>query len=232
MAEYLSEQEQVDRIKTFIRTQGSNVLTGVMLAVAAYFGFQWWQNQQVANQVQAANQFNQVETLYSGLAVASDEGSKTKFYSAVKKLSDEYPSSTYTLNALFLQAQQQAQDSKFVDAEKTLIQATTMDHDDAGMKAISQLRLAQIQLSQEKSQAAIDTLAKVTLDAFSPTKQELLGDAYVQLKQLDKAKEAYNAAWTALSSRQEPRPILRLKMEEIGLKPKLIEAPSVLKDPA
>lgn len=232
MAEYLSEQEQVDRIKGLVKTHGSSVLTGIMLALTAYFGFQWWQNQQVVSQVEASNAFQQIEQNYSGLSASSDQGEKTTFYANVKKLVDANPKSVYALNALLLQAQQQVTDKKLPEAEKSLIQAAAMDIDDAGLQSVARLRLSQVQLSQNKSKAALDTLAKVTVPAFIPSKEELMGDAYVQLKDTEKAKASYQAAWKALTERQEPRPILRLKMEELGLKPDAIEAPSVLKEAA
>lgn len=232
MSEYLSEQEQVERIKKFLKTHGSNILTGILIALTAYFGFQYMQKRDAVSQIEASAQFQELEQAQTKLTTTSKEGDKTAFYAQVKKLVDAHPKSIYAMQALLLQAQQYATDNKLAEAENTYVQAAALPIKDAGMVAIANLRLAQTQLAQNKAKEALTTLAKVTLPFFSASKDELTGDAYVALKDNDNAKTAYEQAWKVLQERNEPRPILRLKMEELGMKPATIKPVQVLKDAA
>ena len=42
----LSDEELVDRFKGFLKTYGGAILTGVLIALIAFFGWQYWQKKQ------------------------------------------------------------------------------------------------------------------------------------------------------------------------------------------
>ena len=41
MAEYYSDAEQAERLKALAKTYGGSVVTGILLALSAYFGWVW-----------------------------------------------------------------------------------------------------------------------------------------------------------------------------------------------
>ena len=81
---------------------------------------------------------------------------------------------------------------------------------------------------------ALTTIEKEYPNSFEPSRLEILGDIYVAKGDEGKAKDAYNQAWELLTARQEPRALLSLKMQALGLtpapitpKPAVVTTPSV-----
>jgi len=229
MSEYLSDEEQVARLKSVIKNYGSSVLTGGLLALTAYFGWNYWQNNQAADAAKASLQFQQ---LSQSSATVTDKASQSKFISEVQKLVKDYPSSASALMALWLQAKVTSQQGEWSSAEKALTQATEMKSPDEGLSAITWLRLAEVQTQEGKLDAALASLNHITLDAFTPSRDELKGDILVQKKDVNGAKQAYESAWAALTKRQTPRDLLKVKMTALGLNPVDIKPLSPVKEAA
>ena len=57
MSEQYDEHEQSERVKQWLVKNGSNLLTGILLAVSLVFGWQWWQNHQLKKTQEAGNQY-------------------------------------------------------------------------------------------------------------------------------------------------------------------------------
>lgn len=234
MAEYLSDKEQEERLKTLIKKHGLNVLIAILLGLSAFFGFEYWQKSKHVERAQAASDFQALVQQGAALNAEADPAQTDKFLGDVEALVTASPNSVFALQALFLQAQYYVESGKLDDAQKTLEQAARLNVDDAGMKNIALLRLAQVQLSNSKASEldkVITTLGKINDAAFEPSKQELLGDVYVLKNDTKKATESYQKAWQTLKERDEVRVGLRLKMESLGLKPEPIEIPSLVNEP-
>ena len=54
MSEQYDEHEQSERVKQWLFKNGSNILTGRLLAVSAVAGWQWWQGRQSKQGQEAA----------------------------------------------------------------------------------------------------------------------------------------------------------------------------------
>lgn len=230
-SEFLSEQEQADRVIKLIKKHGMNVLLAIMLALSAYFGYQYFQNKKLIGNAMASNEFQKLSVTKQSLSDASTQGDKTKFLASVDKLVKEHPESIYAQQALLLQAQFQAENNQIKEALASLKKARTLFVKDNGMLAVIDLRTAQLMIANDEGADAVNVLNKISDSAFTASKQELLGDAYFQQKQLDKAKTAYTEAWKVAGERDEMRNILRLKMEQLGIKPKEIDIPQVVYTP-
>ena len=64
MDPYLSEQEQIEAIKSWWRRHGSTLLITLALLLAAYWGWQLWQKQQADSQARAAALYQNMEQAY------------------------------------------------------------------------------------------------------------------------------------------------------------------------
>ncbi len=229
MSEYLSDEEQVARLKGVIKNYGSSVLTGGLLALAAYFGWNYWQNHQALDAAKASQDFQQ---LSQNSAMVTDKASQSKFISEAQKLAKDYPDSASAMMALWLQAKVTGAQGEWASAEKALTQATEMKAPDEGLSAITWLRLAQVQVQENKLDAALTSLDHVKADAFAASRDELKGDIFVQKKDINGAKQAYESAWAALTKRQTPRDPLKVKMTALGLNPAEIKPLSPVKEVA
>src|ERR1700729_2031389 len=78
--EYLNEQEQWQRVLTWLREQGPWILAGVALALAVFGGWHYWQNRTEQRAVAAATRYEQVIDAFSandvnaGMRLADDLG--------------------------------------------------------------------------------------------------------------------------------------------------------------
>ncbi len=228
MSEYLSDEEQIERLKKLIKTYGSAALIGVLLALIVFFGWRTWQNRQETNSLQAIHQYQKV--VDDSAKVAGDKAAQSRFISNVQALVKSDPDSVFALQALLLQAKVTADQGEWASAEKALTQAVAVKVKDDGLIAIAWLRLASAQQAQNKLDAALTSLDHVTDPAFTASRDELRGDILLQKNDQAGAKKAYESAWSSLVKRQQSRELLKVKMNVIGLTPEEIIQPSPIRD--
>lgn len=231
MADYLTDEDQVERLKRWAKTYGGAVVTGLLVALIAYFGWSYWHKSQQAAQSVVAAEYQQLQDAYTATEQAPEDAAlKTEFLSSADRLVKANPDTAYAFHSLLLQARAAMDREDYPAATQALQKAVTQNIEDTGLMQLAQLRLARVQVQQEQLDAALATLAKVTDPAFVPSAQELKGDILFQKDQLEPAKTAYQAAWDALVKREEPRELLRIKMQAIGMTADEIEIASALID--
>jgi len=229
VAEHLTDEDQVERLKRWAKTYGGAVLAGLLVALIAYFGWSYWHKSQQAAQSIASAEYQQLQDAYNAATQAPEDAAlQATFGTAAERLVKDNPDTVYAYHGLLLKARTAMEREDYAAAATALEQAIAQNVKDTGLTQLAQLRLARVQVQQDQLDAALATVAKVTDPAFAPSAQELKGDILFQQNQLDAAKAAYQVAWDALSKRQEPRELLRIKMEAIGMTPEDIKVDSVL----
>lgn len=218
MSTYLSDEEQIDRFKGFLKTYGNAIVIGILLALIIFFGWQYWQKKQAVERFNLATQYQQVVDSSKRLAAAPDnQPARTQYFSQADALVKTNPDSAHALQTHFLSAKIAAGKGDYATAEKQLLAATKSTVKDEGLKQLAWLRLAYMQMAQGKHDAALASLKQVTDAAFLPSANEAKGDVLVQKNDLAGAKTAYQAAWDALAKREEPRQLLQVKLESLGV---------------
>jgi predicted negative regulator of RcsB-dependent stress response len=228
MSDYLSDEEQVERLKKWMKTYGSSVLTGVLLALIAFLGWHYWQNRQTQINIEMMNQYQGI--LEDSAKATTDKSEQSRFISSVQTLVRVHPDSVFALNALLMQAKVTADQGEWASAEKALTQAVGLKVKDPGLTTIVWLRLARAQFAQNKLDAALISLKNVKNPAFSASADELRGDILVQKNDIAGAKSAYASAWSSLVKRQQSRQLLKVKMNAFGLEPIDIVNPNPIRD--
>jgi predicted negative regulator of RcsB-dependent stress response len=228
MSDYLSDEEQIERLKKWIKSYGNSILTGILLALIAFFGWHYWQNRQAKTDIETMNQYQRI--LEDSAKASADKSEQSRFISNVQSLVQAHPNSVFALNALLLQAKVTADQGEWAGAEKALTQAVGIKVKDQGLTTIAWLRLARVQATQNKLDVALATLKNVTAPAFSASADELRGDILVQKNDVAGAKTAYESAWASLVKRQQSRQLLKVKMNALGLEPKDIVTPNPIRD--
>lgn len=233
MSEYLTDEEQVERLKRLTKTYGGSALTGILLALIAYFGWSYWHKSQQANSFVLANDYQTVldasQKLNSETVAPAD---KTKFLSGASALVKSHPDTAYAYQTLLLEAKVAADREDYAAAEKALTQAVAQKIEDQGLIQLAYLRLSRVQAQLGKTDAALASLGKVSDAAFAPSMNEQKGDVLLQKNDIKGAQQAYQAAWDVLAKRQEPSQLLKVKMESVGMTVQAIELPKVIKDEA
>ena len=218
-----------------LRQYGGYIIAAIILALAGYFGWQYWQKHGGNVDTAAANDFakiqsdqNTIDTLTT--QAATDTKAQVQLATAQTNLSKDlgefvgkHDNSVYTWQALMLQAKQQTDKNELKAAAATLQKATQLAVKDEGLTAIATLRQAQVLLSDNQVAAAQKVLQATLPPAFEATKLEILGDIANHNQDKKAAASYYQKAWQLIEERnrnntnQQDRALLRIKMENLGL---------------
>ncbi len=216
MAEgYQHEDEQVEALKRWWKENGQSTVTGVVLALAAVFGWQAWdKNQQAEKEAASAVYQNLLTTINSGAAGLNEQQQATVNHLA-ETLKSDYASSTYAqLGALF-KAKVAVQQQDYASAEQELRWVLAAG---AGEEISSEanLRLARVLAAQEKYADALSLLDSGDA-AYASINEEVRGDIYKQQGNADEALLAYQKSLELNQQLPSPRQaqILELKKDAL-----------------
>jgi predicted negative regulator of RcsB-dependent stress response len=216
----LSDDEQLDNLKSFSKKYGSAIISGILIALIAFFGWEYWQKKNLAeSQVETAR----VQQLI-GDAQSSQGDAFTQLATSADKIVKDAPDSAQAIQAQLLMAKLAYEKSDYASAEKALKKVENSKVNDQGLVQVVKLRLGYAQLAQKKYDEALKTLAAVTDPAFKATADEARGDVYVAKNDIENAKKVYQSAWDALVERKEERQILQIKLESVGV---LVDDPEI-----
>ncbi|MDN3453853.1 MULTISPECIES: tetratricopeptide repeat protein [unclassified Psychrobacter] len=233
-----------------LKQYGSYIVTAILLALAAYFGWTYWQDNHARVDTVAADQYADIQQLNEEVNLASQNPdleteaqealakSRTQLDKDIDTLVSTHGESVYAWQALMIKARQQVDSDDFSAATETFKQALAIDLGDAGLEAITRLRYAKTLLAAGDADAALAQANNDMPSSFEASQQELLGDIYLAQDNKDSAIKSYTNAWELLRSRQETRAVLALKMESLGItaepiaeQTSLIQVPSVAAQP-
>lgn len=218
-----------------LKQYGSYIVTAILLALAAYFGWTYWQNNHARVDTVAADHYADIQRLNEEVSLASQNPdleaeaqealaqSRTQMNEDIDALVSKHGDSVYAWQALMIKARQQVDNDEFAEAGETLKKALAIDLGDAGLQAITRLRYATTLLAAGDADAALAQANNDMPSSFEASQQELLGDIYLAQGNKDSAIQSYNNAWELLRSRQETRAVLALKMESLGVMPEPID---------
>ena len=219
-----SEEEQIQALKNFWDDYGTAIMVGIAVALAVFAGWRYWSNQQKSNQQQAATQYQQVIEQYQKSMESAAGAENTNFQRAARKLMEEHGDMAYGQFAALLVAKRAVESNDLKEAEKQLRWVLEQKPDE-GLRIVTSIRLARVLFGQGDNAAAMAILDKESNPEFVATVQELRGDILVADKKPEEAAKAYQKASEVLASKKESRPLLEIKMADLGLKPVKVDAP-------
>lgn len=215
----LEEQEQIDQLRHFWNTWGtliSFVLVVVFGAVAAWNGYQFWQNRQAT---QAAALFDAVE-------MAVQTGDTARVEQAFADVREKYAGTVQAAQAGLLVAKVEM-DKGQSDAAKAALEWTAKNASDDGYRSIARLRLASVLIDQKDYDAALKALS----EKFPPEMQAVVADRKGDILVLqDKKAEAiaeYSSAYATFPNNAEYRRLVEVKLNALGVKPAVVAGASV-----
>ena len=218
----LSDEEQLDQIKSFAKKYGSAMISGILIALIAFFGWEYWQKKNLA---EAQNRTAKVQKLMDeAKAVSGQPNALATVSEAADKIVKDDADSVQAIQTQFILAKLAYDKQDYAAAEKALKKVENSKVKDAGLVQIVKIRLADSQLAQKKYDDALKTLSTVTEPAFKATADELRGDIYVAKKDNASARKAYQSAWDNLLERKQERQLLQIKLESVGV---LVDDPEI-----
>lgn len=206
--EYMTEQEQIELLKNWIKQYSLVILAGVLAASIAIFGWRMWQERQYRILSHASAIYDEM------LTVRAQNNADATFVQA-QKLFDHYPKTIYAELAALMLARDAANKKDYQKAT-TQLNWVISHSGTASMRQIARLRLARTQLAEQHPAESIKTLATVEDNSFSGLINEERGDAYYAMKETKKAREAYQQALTDLPNADVIRPLLQMKFDNLA----------------
>lgn len=170
MEEYLSEKEQWEQIRAWVRDNGLWIIAGIAVGAAALGGWRWYQDHVDSVGAQAGAKYTQVVDAFG-------RGDRTQGFVLLGELERDYASSPYVDQGKLMAARMYV-DTGDLDKAAAELQAVAEHTKDTELALLTRLRLARVQIAQKKVDAALATLNAVKPGAFETRYHEILGDAY------------------------------------------------------
>lgn len=208
MNDYVTEDEQVERIKQWWKDNGSSVIFGLVIGIGGLAGWRFWVDYRDNINAEASVHFEDmiqaVEQKKS--QTATDEGFK---------ILDDYASTSYAELAHLTLAKVFVEENKFGKAAQQL-QALLDSKPDMAMEMLTRERLAAVLQQQDKLDQAMALLEIDYPKSFAAAFEERKGNILAAQGNKEAAKKAYQKA--QLSNPQPANPqFLREKMDDLGI---------------
>jgi predicted negative regulator of RcsB-dependent stress response len=207
VAIYDTEEEQVEQLKKWWETNNTSLIAGVVTAIVAVSGWNYWQNHQFEQRSQASQLYQQ---LLDGAAAGNN--------ASVEKLADqlfvEYGSSAYSHFAALQKAKAKVQ-SGDLEGAKAILQQQLQSADTEELRHVARLRLVQLMLATGQYEQGLKLISEVDpakAEGFSASYDELEGDLYVAMDRLDEARNAYQNAIRS----GKATPLAQFKLDDIA----------------
>ena len=199
MSEYLDEEEQIARMRSWWDENGTSVIVGIVLAVVGVVGWNWY----------GAHRDSQIESAakhYADFLAATGEARDA----ARAALAAEHDGSAYHVFAEFHQVQEliAAGDAA---AAKSILESIVNTADDALLVDLARIRLAKVHQELGASSLALEVLAEVRNAGYKPLALEVQGDIHMAMNDLEAAHQSYTAAKESLLPGDD-RPLLEMKL--------------------
>ena len=207
MAEELDEYEQGEKVRRWLRDNGSSLVTGIALGLALIAGWKWWQGRTERVHEEAATQ-------YAALTKAIDDKDAAKVKTFALVLDEKFAQSPYAVLAHLRQAEF-LQASGKVDEAIAAVKSTPPASEPA-LADLVRLRHARLLLIAGKHDEALKQLPTGKDVLYPAVRDELRGDILAAQGKRDDARKAYEDALTTLDTAAPTRRLVELKLIEAG----------------
>ena len=207
MSLYLTEDEQIDRIKAWWKKYGNRFLIVLLIIVAFYLGWRWWHQRTVHHVGEASLAYEQLL-----VEVASGDLIDSDIYA--NNIINAYPNTIYAQMAALLMAQQFVYNNDLAAASQHL-QWVIDRAKNAHIEHISRIRDARILLADGQPKIALERLNTVKDDLFLPLIAQVRGDIYADQKNYKQARQAYRDALAATDQPGMMHYLLQMKLNNL-----------------
>jgi predicted negative regulator of RcsB-dependent stress response len=213
LTEYMTEEEQIEQLKNWIKQYGLSVLAGAALAVVLVTCWHYWEKYQQRQLTHASGIYDEMLTARAQNTPTSVSDAQTQ----AEKLLTHYPKTPYAQLAAFMLARDEVLQQHYPEALKQL--NWVIDHGKStAMRDIARLRSARIFITQGKSSEALEILKDINDKSFMGLADEIKGDAYLAASKPADAQKHYQLALQELPKAEvAERPLLQMKLDNIAV---------------
>jgi len=209
MDENLTDQQRAEVVKQWLKDNGLSILFSIGLGISAYFGLQFYQQNQLQESESASR-------LYAEVEFALKQQRMAQAQNLLQEMDNNFSGSPYQQQSHLAMAKLHM-DS--LDYDNAIIQLEFVMENarDESFQHIARLRIARIMIEQDELDGALALLDSVTASpiAYTPYYEGVKGDIYTALGQLEKAKVAYSLALDALEPGNFDFDFIKMKSDQI-----------------
>ncbi|MFN5510113.1 MAG: YfgM family protein [Burkholderiales bacterium] len=208
MAYDLQEQDQLDALRAFWNRWGTPILaviTVVLLAIAGWRGYGWWQQKQSV----------EASVVHERLRKAVDAKDMASVKQVSGELFEKYPGTIYASMGALLTARAwfEAGDLK---AAKAPLQWVIDKSPDPDHRLLARLRLAGVLLDEKAYDEAVKLLSVSDAGAHAGAFADRRGDILLAQTKPAEARSAYKEALDKLQPNSPLRPLVQIKLDALG----------------
>ncbi|MBB3062689.1 YfgM family protein [Microbulbifer rhizosphaerae] len=217
MADHLTEEEQIESLKRWWAENGRGIVTGVVLALVGYFGYQWWQTSERSKAEEASNLYQSFVEAVSANEGQPDNKQLTTAKSLAQQLKENFAKRIYASQASLRLAALSAEGNDLETAASEL-QWVLDNSDEESLKLLAKRRLATVLAARGKPGEGLELVSADVPPAFSALYSETRGDILLQQGDKAAARTAYQQALTQLLPEQQGnRRLLEMKVESLAV---------------
>lgn len=207
MAEFESEDQEIEAIKKWWKENGASLLLGLGIGVAALLGWREYLAYQTEHAAEASDLFEAVQ------AQATNGKLDQTHSDRADELRSDYDDTPYAALVSLTQAKY-AYDSGDVDAAIEHLRWASNNSNEIDVQHVANLRLAKLLIDQKQFDEAETLLMTAHPPSFEVGYEELKGDLYVAKGQIAEARVAYDKAINAAAGKASRW--LKLKRQDLG----------------
>lgn len=206
MAQYETEEQQVEALKNWWKQNGTAVITGAVLAVGALGGWRGWDWYQESQATDASDAYAAVQEYLQEEDIES-------FRMQAETLRTRYASTPYAVLTALFEAKMQAGNGDLAAAAESLY--WVIQHSDqASVRDIARLRLARVLIASSKLDEASAVIDREFPEAYASLVHEIRGDVLVAKGEIEQARQAYDEAINSVHARGVE--FLQMKRDDLG----------------
>jgi len=208
LTDYLTEQEQIQQLKNWVKQYGLTILVGILIAIALSSSWRYYQSYRNKVLLHASSVYDEMLTLR---AQNNADGAIVQ----ASKLLSHYPKTPYAQMAAFMLARDAVMKQNYSEAIKQL--TWIVDHsNNHSIQEIARIRIARILIATQKPDEALAMLKNIDDKNFTGMINEVKGDAYLAKNDLVSARKSYEFALKELPNAEITRPILEMKYDNLA----------------
>lgn len=206
MAEHITEEQQVEAIKTWWKENGVAVVAGLVIGFGALFGWRYYNDYKDA-------QSSAASSLYESVQQKFELGQDDEAQLQVEKIIADYPRTPYASMAAMVAARQAVASNKLDESRKQL-QWVLDNSRQPQFLHTARLQLAAIMLNAAEYDKALSLLAEAKPGGFIAAYEEMKGDLLLAKGDRLAAHDAYDKALQAEGLGAQQRRIVQEKFDD------------------